>query len=229
MDRPIASRPPCASTRMRPTPRTLRRRFRRNRRGIAPVILGIVIAVVAVVVVVGGLFAAGVLKLNSGGGPSPSATFDVTFSETGLASGTSWTVTLGGTTSSSTTASIVFHMANGTYSFTVGAVSGYTASPASGSVTVNGAAVTKGVAFTPQATYAVTFTETGLSAGTSWTVSLGGTPKTSTSTSISFSEPNGSYAFTVTAVGFTASPSSGTVTVSGGPRTEAITFTAATT
>ena len=205
------------------------RSLSRNRRGIAPLIVAVIVVVVAVVVVVGGLFAAGVLKLNSGGGPSPSATFDVTFSETGLASGTSWTVTLGGTTSSSTTASIVFHMANGTYSFTVGAVSGYTASPASGSVTVNGAAVTKGVTFTPQATYAVTFTETGLSAGTSWTVSLGGTPKTSTSTSISFSEPNGSYSFTVGAVsGYTASPSSGTVTVAGAAVTESITFTAIT-
>jgi hypothetical protein len=43
----------------------------------------------------------------------------------------------------------VFTEANGTYSYTVGAVSGYTSSPSSGSVTVTGLAQTVPVTFTP--------------------------------------------------------------------------------
>ena len=143
-------------------------------------------------------------------------TYSVTFTETGLASGTSWSVTLAGTARSSTTTSIVFSEPNGTYSFSIGAVNGYTVSPASGHSTVNGASVSESVTFT-QVTYTVTFTETGLPSGTSWSVTLNGTTHTSTSNSITFSEPNGTYSFSVSTVsGYSVSPSSGQITVKGG-------------
>ncbi len=89
---------------------------------------------------------------GSGSTPSPSptpTTYNVTFSENGLPSGTTWSITFNGKTESSTTASISYTgVANGTYSYTVGSVSGYTANPSSGSITVNGNNVNQNIQFT---------------------------------------------------------------------------------
>jgi hypothetical protein len=75
-------------------------------------------------------------------------TFDITFTETGLAAGTGWSVTLDGVLTASTTTQIVFTMASGTYDFIAGVVSNYTASPSTGSVTMNGAAASQSITFT---------------------------------------------------------------------------------
>ena len=162
---------------------------------------------------------------------SPSPYFLISIQESGLPTGTSWSVTLNSQTLSSTTSTITFNEPNGTYAYTVGAVVGYTASPSSGTVTVNGAPRTITITFTPStsATYAVTFGESGLPSGTFWSVTLNGQTLSSTTSTITFSEPNGTYSYTVGAVsGYTASPSSGTVTVNGAPPTVAITFTPST-
>ena len=85
-------------------------------------------------------------------GTSPPPTnYAVTFTESGLASGTSWSVTFNGNTQSSTGTSTSFSVPDGTYSYTIGSVSGYSASPSSGSVTVNGAAQTVSISFTSTA------------------------------------------------------------------------------
>lgn len=75
-------------------------------------------------------------------------TYTVTFVEQGLPASTNWSVTLVGAPRSSTTASIQFTEANGPYAFTVGTVTGYSASPSSGSVVVNSGPVTKRINFT---------------------------------------------------------------------------------
>ncbi len=144
----------------------------------------------------------------------PAPTYTVTFTESGLASGTSWSVTFDGTSQSSTSTTDAFSVPDGTYSYTIGTVAGYTASPTSGSVTVNGANTGVSVAFTANK-YTVTFTESGLPSGTSWSVTLAGTSQSSTTTTIVFTVTDGSYSYTVGSVtGYSASPSSGTVTVS---------------
>lgn len=75
-------------------------------------------------------------------------------------------------------------------------------------------------------TYTVTFVEQGLPAPPSWSVTLAGAPMSSATMSIQFTEANGLYAFTVgTVPGYSASPNSGSVTVSGGPVTKQISFT----
>jgi hypothetical protein len=156
-------------------------------------------------------------------------TYDVTFTESGLPSGTSWSATLNGTPMSSTTSTVVFIEVNGTFSYTIGSVAGYTASPASGSVTVVGAAVNRAIAFaaTAASTYSVTFTESGLPSGTSWSVTLNGTTTSSTTTTVVFTEVNGTYDYTIGAVtGYLATPASGSVPVSGAPAAPAIAFTA---
>jgi YVTN family beta-propeller protein len=150
--------------------------------------------------------------------PTGARRYTATFTETGLPSGTNWSVTLNGTIQSSATGAITFSEPNGTISFSVGTVSGYSASPSSGSITVSGVGQSQAITFTalPPGTYPVTFTESGLPSGTSWTVSLNGTPLASTTTAVAFAEANGSYSFTISSVpGYTATPSTGVVTVSG--------------
>ena len=155
------------------------------------------------------------------------AEYTVAFTETRLVSGTSWSVDLNGSRQSSTSSKISFREPNGTYSFSVGAIPGDSASPSAGNAVVTGAVVTRAITFTPtKAVYAVTFTESGLTSGTSWSVDLNGSQQSSTSSTIVYSEPNGTYTFTVGAApGYSFSPSSGNAVVTGGSVSRTITFT----
>ncbi len=73
----------------------------------------------------------------------------VTFTESGLPWRTAWSMSLGGVTLNSTTSEIVFSELNGTYTYTVGAVAGYTALPSTGTVVVSGSPVRVGETFSP--------------------------------------------------------------------------------
>ncbi|MEM3846398.1 MAG: DUF5979 domain-containing protein, partial [Candidatus Parvarchaeota archaeon] len=156
-------------------------------------------------------------------------TYTVTFTESGLPSGTSWSVTLNGYEQSSTSTTISFTETNGTYSFTVTQITDYSASPSSGSITVNGAAVSQSITFT-LVQYVVTFSESGLPSGT-WYVNITTTGQSfsepSSTTSFSFSESNGTYSYTV-ATGnkfYSPSPSSGSFTVNGASTSVSVSFT----
>jgi outer membrane protein assembly factor BamB len=156
--------------------------------------------------------------------------YSATFTESGLASGASWEVSLSGTPGSSTNPTVTFTEGNGTYGFSIGAVAGYTADPSSGSVTISGANASQAISFVAVVVhpeYAVTFTENGLPAATTWTVTLNGTTHTSTNATVGFTEQNGTFDFSVGAVtGYTVAPSSGLVGVNGGPAVAGVTFTA---
>ena len=160
----------------------------------------------------------------------PSA-YSVTFSESGLNSGTSWSVTFRGSTQSSTTNSIVFSGVpnGGPYSWSLTSPTGYTASQTSGSLNVNGAAVSQGITFTAiPSTYSVTFSAIGFTSGPSWSVTFRGSTQSSTGSSIVFTGvPNGGpYSWTLTPPsGYTASLTSGSITVNGGEVSQGITFT----
>ena len=157
--------------------------------------------------------------------------YTITFSETGLPSGTSWSVTLNGISESSTTNTITFTMPNGTYSYAIGSISGYSVSTSSGSITVNGSDMSQTITFTPVKItvikYTVTFTETGLPSGTTWYVNLtNGQTFSSTTGKISFSEPNGTYSYTVSSVsGYSVSSSSGSISVNGASVSKTVSFT----
>jgi hypothetical protein len=78
---------------------------------------------------------------------------NVSFVETGLSSGTTWNVTLNGVTLSSNGTTITFVEVNGTYSYSVGNVSGYTiSSNGTGSFNVTGKNVTVDVTYIPKVT-----------------------------------------------------------------------------
>ena len=74
--------------------------------------------------------------------------YNITFTESGLTSNTKWYVTLNGITESSTSNTIVFSETNGTYTYKINNVSGYTISSQSGNITVKGNNISKSVAFT---------------------------------------------------------------------------------
>jgi len=79
-------------------------------------------------------------------------TFPVTFTESGLASGTDWTVTIAGSSHSSTSTNLTFREANGTYDYSIGAIAGYHSDPVSGRFTLAGGPHSVSVAFSAVST-----------------------------------------------------------------------------
>jgi hypothetical protein len=165
----------------------------------------------------------------------------VTFNESGLPSGMTWSVflnetsgtafwTLKNTTSGTGGIQNVFTVGNGSYDYSIGSVSGYNVSPKTGQVMVNGSGrwveLNFSLAAAPAAPeFSVLFVESGLPIGTSWSVVLNGSSRSSTGTSISFSVPNGTYHYVVDAVsGYVISPASGTLVVAGLPLYPGIAF-----
>lgn len=155
-------------------------------------------------------------------------TYPVTFTESGLGTGTAWYVTVGGRLFSGTGPQISVAEANGTYAYAVANVSGYVfAIPGgntSGAVTVEGAGVNLTVVFTPG--YLVTFTESGLPYGTDWVLTLSGQAHTVQTGAITFTLVNGSYAFATSHLdGYTVNDPTGTVVVDGSAVTVAVVYT----
>jgi hypothetical protein len=157
----------------------------------------------------------------------PPNTFSISGTISPAASGSGVTVTLGGAATSVTTANTsgsysFTGLANGSYTVTA-SKSGFTFSPSSLQVTVNGANVT-GENFTASAVAPTTFSISGTISpaanGSGATVTLGGAASATTTANSSGSYSftgltNGSYTVTASKTGFTFSPSSLQATVSG--------------
>jgi len=143
----------------------------------------------------------------------------VTFTQSGLPAGTKFSVTFNGQTLSTTSNSVTFNNIpeGGTYSYTVGSVTGYTSSPSSGSITVNGNTNQK-ITFSPQF-YSVSFIQSGLPSGKKFSVTFNGqTQSTTTSPNTNYlifrGLMYGTYSYTVGSVtGYTSSPSYGSIPV----------------
>jgi YVTN family beta-propeller protein len=87
---------------------------------------------------------------------------------------------------------------------------------------------TNNISILPQI-FRLTVNESGLHTGTNWSVTVGGTTLSSTKGSITFPETNGTFPFTVSnQTNHTACPSSGNVTVAGGPIKLNVTFSTST-
>ena len=80
--------------------------------------------------------------------------------------------------------------------------------------------------FPTSGVYPVTFSQTGLGANTGWTVDLNGVVAGSHGGSAAITEPNGVYSYTISPVtGYTLTNGTGTVTVSGGAVSQAVSYT----
>jgi len=155
----------------------------------------------------------------------------VNFVESGLGPGSAWSVTMNGSTGSSTRtatgSSLAFRERNGSYSFAVVTAAGCSGEPSFGSLTVDGSDQAVTVNFSALSC-PVTFAETGLPPGTNWSVEVDGLTYYSTTPSIIVSEPNGTYPFEVSNVtGYTVSPSQGRIVIKGAAVTRSLTFSSA--
>ena len=147
--------------------------------------------------------------------------YNLTFTETGLKSGMMWTLAFDNQSYTLFNTSYVFHLKNGTYAYSA-ASTGYR--NISGYVTMNGASKFYDISFI-LLEYNVTFTETGLSSGTLWSVILNSTTESSTTSTIVFSEFNGTYSYTIASVsGYTVYASSGNITLNGKNIAQSVTF-----
>ncbi|MDE1822616.1 MAG: hypothetical protein KGI98_17405, partial [Euryarchaeota archaeon] len=128
--------------------------------------------------------------------------FPVTVSETGLATGTPWSLSIGGATSSSTSSSLVVLEANGTFALQVGTPTGYTLSSAPSTLTVNGGPVSVSIVFAPVvATYSVRWQSVGLPGGATWFLLLNGARWNASVGTVVAALANGSYAAWVSNAG----------------------------
>ncbi|HEY6238547.1 MAG TPA: PEGA domain-containing protein [Thermoplasmata archaeon] len=145
-------------------------------------------------------------------------TYAVDFAASGLPVGTRWSVDLDGTYNGSVSPFNSFRAPNGTYPFNVSPLAHFAPTPASGELTVAGSDLAVAIQFAPIPWFTVWFNETGLPTGTNWSVDLHGIVGRSTAGTNSFTEPNGTYAFTIGSVGgYSVVPDSGNVFVRGQP------------
>ncbi|MGP8073375.1 MAG: thermopsin family protease [Thermoplasmata archaeon] len=145
--------------------------------------------------------------------------YDVTFSEAGLPSGTLWSVNLSGKLETGTSTAIVYQLPAGPYQYRLPTVPGFSAHPNEGKFNVTTTALGFAVQYSPvtPGVYTVTYSETGLPAGTNWSVTLGPAVESATASTVTFIASNGSYSWAIPNVaGYFPTPASGTVTVSGG-------------
>ena len=152
--------------------------------------------------------------------------FLLNFTETGLASGTSWSVLVGGSKYTSSKSYLDINELNGTYSYDVLGISGYSVTPLSGSVVISGGNVTVPLTYSSTGkAFSVTFNEFDLPSGTVWSIELNGVTSTYNSGSASYSLTNGTYVFKIPDAGqWYGTPSSGTIVVSGKTIAQNITF-----
>ena len=158
--------------------------------------------------------------------------YSITFVEKGLPTGTNWAVNFGGAAQSSSFGHITFTPSAAQHiseSYSIANVPGYTLSLASGTVSLNGASKVINVAFTP-ITYNVTFSETGLTNNTNWSVIFNGKTLNSNTTKISSTAIDGTYTVIVNGVsGYVTISAPNSLTVSNSNTTVHVNFTAITT
>lgn len=127
--------------------------------------------------------------------------FGVAFTESGLAAGTVWSAMLGGSINSSSSNQIGFSAPNGSFSFILSKIYGYSVLPSNGTLVVNGTNESLAVTFTPISpppTFSITFNEAGLPPNSLWWVQGAGSARnSSTAATIVVEELNGTYQFSI--------------------------------
>lgn len=110
----------------------------------------------------------------------PAVAYSVTFTESGLPSGTSWSVDLGSLVGNSSGDAVSFDLSNGTFPFSIPAVPsptggemGWASAPGSGSISVTGNPVGVTLVFGPIPVYKLEFEEFGGPANQTWSVTIG--------------------------------------------------------
>ena len=153
--------------------------------------------------------------------------YNITFVESGLPSGTYWSVAVNNTQKGIVGNSITFSEPNGTYYYSLGVVPGYLPSLTNGHVTVRGSNPTPITVNFTSKMYLVSFSETGLPAGTYWYINISGQNtlrinSMGTDTSLQ----NGTYNYSIASGNnsYKPFPSSGQIIVNGASITRSVVF-----
>ncbi|MGC8646765.1 MAG: hypothetical protein ACP5T9_04450 [Thermoplasmata archaeon] len=156
----------------------------------------------------------------------PPEKYDVNFIESGLPTGTNWSVTLNNVKHSSNTDVISFMVYNGSYPYNIPSVNDMVPNPSMGNVYVNGFAQNVSIKFLPPGKYPVVFQPEGLNQNYIYSVTINNlTESAYGNQNITFSLTNGTYYYKVGSPnGYTATQQSGTVKVSGYGKTLIINF-----
>lgn len=142
--------------------------------------------------------------------------YSITFSESGLSSGTLWCIKLNGITQSSSNNIITFYEPNGTYSYVIQGTSGYQTGNYSGVIVINGDSINESIVWST-IIYSIRITEYEKSNSQSWSATLTGktligqavnVTSSSTGDTVTFNEPDGTYSYII-------HPSSGFMGASG--------------
>lgn len=124
----------------------------------------------------------------------------VTFQETGLPAGASWTLALGGSAVTTTRSSLTHLEPGGTLAYVVAGPKGYEVSgmAPSGTVTAHGSAVVETVHFVKERTVALKVEEKGLAYGRAWCIEVGDWQRCSAGDALTFSGLTpGAYTYVV--------------------------------
>ena len=160
---------------------------------------------------------------------SVNSIYSVTFTESGLPSGTGWYANITNQVSSgkiTSTSWVHSDISNGNYTYSIGSSDLLYSAPG-GSFTVSGANVSVSIVFVR--IYTAVFTETGLPSGNHWYVNVTSPSSSysSSSSSLSFTEANGTYYFNISTGNkiYKPSPVSGSIIINGANVSISITFT----
>jgi YVTN family beta-propeller protein len=149
--------------------------------------------------------------------------YQIEFSEVGLPGGTPWTVSLDDSVQGSNSTAISFQAVNGTHQYSVGSVPGWSPVVRNGTIDVSGNAVEITVGWRLRV-YNVSFEESGLQVGTSWSVNLSGEIRESIGEMVGFDVPNGTYVYTAWATELWSATGPQTLTVAGSDQYVSIEF-----
>ena len=149
--------------------------------------------------------------------------YPVSFHEQGLPAGTNWSVSWGPSTFASSSPWINFTSFNGSYSYRITPIAGFTLPSYAASIAFAGGAQIA-LLWSPY-TYPITFVETNLPSGVTWGVTIGGSSVSSLAPSLVQLAPNGTATYTVfAAYAYLPTPDSGSVPVHGGPSFVSVDF-----
>lgn len=124
-------------------------------------------------------------------------TYKVSFQESGISLPATWGISINGNNYKTNNSIISTNLENGTYTYSIDIVNGYTPYSYSGSFTVNGSNEIISIPFVANE-YSVVFIESGLPAGSSWSVTFNGITMKSNTTFITFENvTNGKYSYSV--------------------------------
>jgi hypothetical protein len=170
------------------------------------------------------------LDANTVTAPSttPVKTYNTTFTETGLPSGTKWFVNVTGLVSSGpiTTNTFYLYLANGSYTYSTSTVNKSFSTTYPGKFNIQGSSFNQTIKYVNVSSFEVTFTAIGLPTGTPWYVNITNhNSNVITGTTYKLALTNGTYSYSISSGNHNFNSTNNKIVVAGHSLSVNITFT----